>query len=151
MRLMPGAPHSLRLLKGHPFCHTQQQEEDAPLLTQLAPNHQLVPAEIMSGEELQAFKVYYNFLDQIRPSTLVVDQLDRPFTPQSSALAAAMSHNMGGLATDCLMACLACRSKPWISGATLLVPMMRYPLMWWYSVLQLNQRRTHSLSMTGKV
>lgn len=60
IRLAPGAPHSLRLLQGHPFCHKkdgQEQELAQQLLTQLAPEQQLAPAQVMSGEQLSAFKV----------------------------------------------------------------------------------------------
>lgn len=56
----------MRLLKGHPF--SQQDaigDGDAAdvgqvqqlLLTQLAPEQQLVPAQVLSGEQLPTFKV----------------------------------------------------------------------------------------------
>lgn len=62
LRLAPGAPHSLRLLAGHPFSQQQASEEEQDelaqqLMTQLAPEQQLVAAQIMSGEQLPAFKV----------------------------------------------------------------------------------------------
>jgi hypothetical protein len=62
LRLAPGAPHSLRLLAGHPFSQKQhsegEQEELAQqLMTQLAPEQQLVAAQIMSSEQLPTFKV----------------------------------------------------------------------------------------------
>jgi hypothetical protein len=62
LRLAPGAPHALRLLAGHPFGQKQSSEEDQEelaqqLMTQLAPEQQLAPAQIMSGEQLPTFKV----------------------------------------------------------------------------------------------
>lgn len=62
MRVAPGAPTAVRLLKGHPFAASCQEEgaKEQPQqmsLTQLAPEQQLVPAEVLSGEQLPAFKV----------------------------------------------------------------------------------------------
>jgi hypothetical protein len=54
----------VRLLKGHPFLARTEEGEAADeeqvqqiSLTQLAPEQQLVPAEVLSGEQLPAFKV----------------------------------------------------------------------------------------------
>eukprot|EP00775_Hariotina_reticulata_P002831 gene2831-3124_t len=57
IRLMPGAPHALRLLAGHPFCQAAEDADASHVLTQLAAEHLLQPAEVMNGEELPAFKV----------------------------------------------------------------------------------------------
>lgn len=66
VRLAPGAPNTVRLLKGHPFSQQDATGDgDAAddgqvqqlLLTQLAPEQQLVPAQVLSGEQLPAFKV----------------------------------------------------------------------------------------------
>lgn len=62
VRLAPGAPNGVRLLKGHPFTTAEGGESEEGQgqqvsLTQLAPEQQLVPAEIISGEQLPTFKV----------------------------------------------------------------------------------------------
>ncbi|KAF8056436.1 SMCHD1 [Scenedesmus sp. PABB004] len=59
LRLAPGAPHSVRLLAGHPFVGGAEAEEGAAaLMTQLpAPGQALAAAEAMSGEALPSFKV----------------------------------------------------------------------------------------------
>jgi hypothetical protein len=62
LRLAPGAPHTARLLAGHPFSKTgsaegEAQDEEQPLLTQLALGDLLVPAEVLSGNQLPPFKV----------------------------------------------------------------------------------------------
>jgi hypothetical protein len=64
VRLAPGAPHSVRLLAGHPFAAAAaasdaEGEQGARQLTmtQLAPEQALVPAEVLSGEQLPPFKV----------------------------------------------------------------------------------------------
>jgi hypothetical protein len=54
---MPGLPHALRLLAGHPFGQAAEDSNASQVLTQLAAERQLQPAEVMSGEELPAFKV----------------------------------------------------------------------------------------------
>lgn len=63
VRLAPGAPNAVRLLKGHPFTTPAAGEESEEghmqqvSMTQLAPEQQLVPAEIISGDQLPQFKV----------------------------------------------------------------------------------------------
>ena len=52
----------MRLLKGHPFSRQQAGDcegaaEEGVLMTQLAPEQQLAPAEVLSGEQLPIFKV----------------------------------------------------------------------------------------------
>lgn len=66
IRLAPGAPHAVRLLKGHPFSRqpgacdgddADKGQVQQVMLTQLAPEQQLAPAEVLSGEQLPTFKV----------------------------------------------------------------------------------------------
>jgi len=47
--LMPGVPHALRLLAGHPFGQAAGDTNASQMLTQLAAEHQLQPAQVMSG------------------------------------------------------------------------------------------------------
>jgi hypothetical protein len=65
VHLAPGAPSAVRLLKGHPFTAATAAVEDGSgagdegqmSLTQLALEQQLAPAQVVSGEQLPAFKV----------------------------------------------------------------------------------------------
>ncbi len=60
MKLLPGAPNSLRLLPGHPFGGSVDAAEglDGPgTLTQLPKDAALVPAQVVSNETLPAFQV----------------------------------------------------------------------------------------------
>jgi hypothetical protein len=64
----------LRLLAGHPFSQQQGSEDDQEelaqqLMTQLAPEQQLVAAQIMSGEQLPTFKVRIHII-HVLPSAL---------------------------------------------------------------------------------
>jgi hypothetical protein len=81
VRLAPGAPSAVRLLKGHPFTAAAAVEdgggagdEGQMSLTQLAPEQQLVPAQVVSGEQLQSFKVCQSSL---RPDVLTHDNRAR--------------------------------------------------------------------------